>query len=91
LEINKPRTQTSIQKDADSVRLTRHQPMVIAVLDEAREAVMRFNSFFQHCLLTRGAKIVDVWIGSVTFRSIPSRRGLSIPLKCRGMKILGRG
>ena len=53
--------------------------MVIAVLDEAGEAVMHFNSYFQHCLLNCGAIIAHGWMGSVAFRWIPSRGGLSIP------------
>jgi hypothetical protein len=75
LETNKSREPPSTQKCADSVRLTRHQPLVIAVLDEAREALMHFNSYFQYCPRTRGAIIVDGWTGSVAFRSITSRPG----------------
>jgi hypothetical protein len=52
---------------------------------------MHNNSYFERCLLTCGAMIADAWMGSFAFRSIPSRTWLSIPLKCRGMKILGRG
>jgi hypothetical protein len=51
---------------------------------------MHFNSYFQHCLLTCGALIAGGWMGYVAFRSTPPGTGLSIPSKCRGMKVLGR-
>ena len=41
------------QKHVDSVRLTRLQPLVIEVLNEARGAVMLIRSYFLHYRLIR--------------------------------------
>ena len=69
-EISKSRNQPSTQNFVDSVELTRIQPLVMAVLNQAREAVMLFGSSFRHYRLIRGVTTDLAWMGSVTFRVI---------------------
>jgi hypothetical protein len=69
-EIDESRNQPSTQKSVDSVELTRLQPLVVVVLDQAREAVMLFGSTFRHYRLIRGAITAVAWMGFVTFRVI---------------------
>ena len=54
-EYNKFGNRRSTQKLVDSVRLTRLQPLVIEVLNEARGAVMLIRSYFLHYRLIREA------------------------------------
>ena len=68
-ETNKSRNQHSTQTFVDSAGLTRLQPLVIAVLDQAREADMLFGSPFRHYRLVRGTITAIVLMGSVTFRA----------------------
>src|SRR6266404_978476 len=68
-EIEKSRNQHSTQTFVDSVGLTRLQPLVIAVLDRAREADMFFGSPFRDYLLVRGTITAIASMGSVTFRA----------------------
>ena len=69
-EIDESRNQPSTQKFVDSVELTRLQPLVVVVLDQAREAVMLIGSTFRHYRLIRGVITDLAWMGSVTFRVI---------------------
>jgi len=69
-EIDESRNQPSTQKFVDSVELTRLQPLVVVVLDQAREVGMLFGSSFRHYRLIRGAITAVAWMGSVTFRVI---------------------
>ena len=64
--------------------------MVIAVLDETRETVMHLGSYLRHCLMIRGARIGDEWMGSLACRSILSRRGHLTPFEVGAIWILGR-
>ena len=68
-EINKSRNQHSTQTFVDSVGLTQLQPLVIAVLDRAREADMFFGSPFLHYRLIRGVITAVASMRSVTFRA----------------------
>ena len=68
-EINKSRDQHSTQTSVDSVGLTRLQPLVIVVLDQAREPDMFFGSPFLHYRLIRGTITAIALMGSVTFRA----------------------
>ena len=68
-EINKSRNQHSTQTSVDSVGLTRLQPLVIVVLDQARETDMLFGSPFLHYRLIRGAITAVARMESVTFRA----------------------
>ena len=62
-EISKSRNQPSTQNFVDSVELTRIQPLVIAVLDRAREVGMLFGSSFRHYRLIRRAITEVAWMG----------------------------
>ena len=62
-EISKSRNQPSTQNFVDSVELTRIQPLVMAVLNQAREAVMLFGSSFRHYRLIRGVTTDLAWMG----------------------------
>jgi len=68
-ETNKSRNQHSTQTFVDSVGLTQLQPLVIAVLDRAREADMLFGSPFLHYRLIRGVITAVASMRSVTFRA----------------------
>ena len=63
-EYNKFGNRRSTQKLVDSVRLTRLQPLVIEVLNEAREAVMLIRSYFLHYRLIREAITAVAMVGA---------------------------
>jgi hypothetical protein len=63
-EINRFGNRRSTQKHVDSVRLTRLQPLVIALLEEAREAVMLIRSYYLHYRLIREAITVVATVGT---------------------------
>jgi len=62
-ENDKSCNQSSTQKFVDSVELTRLQSLVLAVLKQAREAVMLFGSSFRHYHLIRGPITAVAWMG----------------------------
>src|SRR6267143_1070053 len=68
-ETNKSRNQHSTQTFVDSVGLTQLQPLVIVVLDQAREPDMFFGSPFLHYRLIRGTMTAIALTGFVTFRA----------------------
>jgi hypothetical protein len=63
-EINKFGNRRSAQECVDSVRLMRLQSLVIALLEEAREAAMLIRSYYLHYRLIREAIIAVATVGA---------------------------
>jgi hypothetical protein len=63
-ETNKFGNRCSAQECVDSVRLMRLQSLVIALLEEAREAAMLIRSYYLHYRLIREAIIAVATVGA---------------------------
>jgi hypothetical protein len=63
-EINRFGNRRSAQEYVDSVRLMRLQSLVIALLEEAREAAMLIRSYYLHYRLIREAIIAVATVGA---------------------------